>query len=117
MAELLVYIGTHWFNALSVAEQNMRPDKSKFDGVNVSGDVIQVEEDGYWTHPVTGKGYRKDKYAVVIAPGSKSEYTYLLKKDRTNFIHKRRYRVTNIISDKLALSKKEDLIVEDKLSG
>ena len=53
-------------DALKSKDENF---KAKYDRRETIGDIIEVREDGYWSDPTTGKGYRKDRFDLVCCPG------------------------------------------------
>lgn len=59
------------------------------------GDVIEVRPDGYWSDPVTGKGYRQDRFRLIRCPGVAvmTSMTQPLDDEENNTVRKKRYRI------------------------
>lgn len=64
--QLLVYNKDHWFTLESPERQNELNVNGKFDGINEKGDIIEIQESGYWLNgDETIRNWNKDVFIVL----------------------------------------------------
>jgi len=118
MAELLVYWKEHWTERLKPSElAKERMNRSEHDFVTLflgsyrKGDVIRVEEDGFWTGP-NARPWPGNIFRVIKVPGkTKQELLYLEESDEH---FKRKYNLKNRLDRKIVNLKAEQLRPEHK---
>ena len=72
MAELLILKRDSWMESLSSEELDKYLAKypnfaEKYNARERKGDVVEIQEDGFWTK--TGRGYDKENFDMVIVKG------------------------------------------------
>ncbi len=103
MAEFLIYNKDHWSASVKLTPEQV----IKFKGCYKKGDVVEVRPDGYWDK----RGFNKEGFAVVKNEGmsfeSAQQYAEPLTKEvatteigvfNTQFIARRKYQITNIVT-------------------
>ena len=72
MAEMLVQNFDNWLEKLTptdLAKYISRYPKTfqaKYDGRSVKGDIVEIQEDGFWT--VVGRGWDKEHFDLLVVP-------------------------------------------------
>jgi hypothetical protein len=71
MAEILVQNFDNWMSLLTVAELKVYTNKypkfqTKYNSRSMRGDVVEIQDDGFWT--VTGRGWDEDHYDLLVVP-------------------------------------------------
>ncbi len=73
MAEMLVQNFNNWLERLtpidlsSYISRYPKTFQAKYDARSKKGDIVEIQEDGFWT--VVGRGWDKEHYDLLVVPG------------------------------------------------
>lgn len=129
MAEFLIYNKDHWTKTASQAVKDTWTTNQveKFKSVAEKGDIVEVKEDGHYTGP--GRGFDKEAFAVICAPGvsmkdalaykgSLKENIVIALEPTTRIVRKFRYNMSNLslnVNQKQTIQRLSDVTITDKV--